>query len=132
MDQHSFRGLAPSTLINRNVTVTGRRTSVRLEQPMWDALEEICRRERKVLNQLVSEIDHGRQESSLTAAIRVTIMQYFRTAATERGHLRAGHGAMHKQTAAKATTYRRQPSVRPGVQPTAASRVSQRGGLSPV
>lgn len=63
---------------------------------MWDALEEICRRERKVLNQLVTEIDQQRQESSLTAAIRVTIMLYFKTAATERGHLRAGHGPLRK------------------------------------
>jgi len=96
MDQQRFRAPLPSTLINRNVTVMGRRTSVRLEQPMWDALEEMCRRERKVLNQLVTEIEHGRQESSLTAAIRVTIMLYFKTAATERGHLRAGHGALRK------------------------------------
>jgi len=98
MDQQTSRNLSPSTLINRNVTVMGRRTSVRLEQPMWDALEEMCRRERKVLNQLVTEIDQHRQESSLTAAIRVTIMLYFKTAATERGHLRAGHGPLRKGT----------------------------------
>ena len=74
MEQHHSRTPMESTLINRNVTVMGRRTSVRLEQPMWDALEEICRRERKVMNQLVTEIEHSRQESSLTAASRVTIM----------------------------------------------------------
>jgi predicted DNA-binding ribbon-helix-helix protein len=107
MDQSTTRGLAPSTLINRNVTVMGRRTSVRLEQPMWDALEEICRREHKVLNQLVTEIDQHRHESSLTAAIRVTIMSYFRTAATERGHLRAGHGGLRQPTSVKPYPRRR-------------------------
>jgi predicted DNA-binding ribbon-helix-helix protein len=96
MDQSQFRSQIPSTLINRNVTVTGRRTSVRLEQAMWDALEEICRRERKVMNRLITEIEQTRQESSLTAAIRVTIMLYFKTAATERGHVRAGHGSLRK------------------------------------
>jgi predicted DNA-binding ribbon-helix-helix protein len=101
MDQQRFRTQMPSTLINRNVTVMGRRTSVRLEQPMWDALEEMCRRERKVLNQVVTEIEQDRQESSLTAAIRVTIMLYFKTAATERGHLRAGHGALRRHSAPK-------------------------------
>jgi len=101
MELHASRTLAPSTLVNRNVTVLGRRTSVRLEQPMWDALEEMCRRERKVLNQLVTEIEHSRRESSLTAAIRVTIMLYFKTAATERGHLRAGHGGLRKPAVAK-------------------------------
>ena len=34
-----------STLVNRNVTIGRRRTSLRLEPAMWDALEEICRRE---------------------------------------------------------------------------------------
>ena len=81
-----------STLVNRNVTVRGKRTSVRLEPPMWDALEEICQRERKLVNQFVTEIDDERSESSLTAAIRVSIMRYYRHAATESGHARAGHG----------------------------------------
>jgi predicted DNA-binding ribbon-helix-helix protein len=96
MDQNQFRSPTSSTLINRNVTVTGRRTSVRLEQAMWDALEEICRREHKVMNRLITEIEQTRHESSLTAAIRVTIMLYFKTAATERGHVRAGHGSLRK------------------------------------
>ena len=100
MGQAATRDHTPSTLINRNVTVTGRRTSVRLEQPMWDALEEICRRERKIMNQLVTEIDQSRQESILTAAIRVTIMRYFKDAATERGHLKAGHGSLRKSAPA--------------------------------
>jgi predicted DNA-binding ribbon-helix-helix protein len=96
MDQSIIKDFVPSTLINRNVTVMGRRTSVRLEQAMWDALEEICRREQKVLNQLVTEIEHARHESSLTAAIRVTIMLYFKLAATERGHMQAGHGQISR------------------------------------
>src|ERR1700761_3749518 len=94
MEQKNVRDSGYSTLINRNVTVAGRRTSVRLEQAMWDALEEICRREGKVMNRLVTELDETRQESSLTAAIRVTIMLYFKTAATERGHGLAGHGTL--------------------------------------
>ncbi|HSR71382.1 MAG TPA: ribbon-helix-helix domain-containing protein, partial [Kiloniellales bacterium] len=35
----------PSSLVNRNVFVGKRRTSLRLEPAMWDALAEICRRE---------------------------------------------------------------------------------------
>ncbi len=96
MEQSHPKGHGSSTLINRNVTVAGRRTSVRLEQAMWDALEEMCRREGKVMNRLITEIEQNRQESSLTAAIRVTIMLYFKTAATERGHVRAGHGSLRK------------------------------------
>lgn len=31
-----------STLVSRNVVISGRRTSVRLEPEMWDGLREIC------------------------------------------------------------------------------------------
>src|SRR5260370_34681818 len=81
-----------STLVNRNVTVAGRRTSMRLEPAMWDALQQICRREDKSLNELVTEIDRQRIESSLTAAIRVYLLRYFCAAATDEGHRLAGHG----------------------------------------
>jgi predicted DNA-binding ribbon-helix-helix protein len=81
-----------STLINRNVTVAGRRTSMRLEPAMWDALQQLCRREGKAMNELVTEIDCQRSESSLTAAIRVYLLRYFCAAATDEGHRLAGHG----------------------------------------
>jgi predicted DNA-binding ribbon-helix-helix protein len=81
-----------STLVSRNVVVSGRRTSVRLEPPMWDALRAICRREGRTMHEMCTMIDQRRQESALTAAIRVFIMAYFRAAATDEGHARAGHG----------------------------------------
>jgi predicted DNA-binding ribbon-helix-helix protein len=73
----------PSTLINRNVTVAGHRTSVRLEPAMWEALHHVCDAERKSLNDVVTEIARDQVESSLTAAIRVYVMSYFRAAAME-------------------------------------------------
>lgn len=79
-------------LSNRNVTVNGRRTSMRLEQEMWEALREICRREEMTVHELCSLIDDRRGLSSLTAATRVFILMYFRAAATDEGHATAGHG----------------------------------------
>ncbi|MHA1599747.1 MAG: ribbon-helix-helix domain-containing protein [Alphaproteobacteria bacterium] len=84
-----------STLVNRNVFVGDRRTSLRLEPAMWDALAEISRREDVTLHQLCALIDERRQASSLTAAIRVFIVAYFRSAATEEGHASIGHGALY-------------------------------------
>src|SRR5579871_6407087 len=81
-----------STLVNRNVTVAGRRTSIRLEPAMWEALHQLCRREGKSLNEVATEIDRQRVASSLTAAIRVHLLAYFRAAATDEGHRLAGHG----------------------------------------
>ena len=88
-----------STLVNRNVTIGRRRTSLRLEPAMWDALEEICRREAMTQHELCAMIDERRQASSLTAAIRVFIVTYFRAAATEAGHASIGHGALYRPRA---------------------------------
>ena len=76
-----------SRLILGNVVVGGHRTSIRLERAMWQALEEIQRIEGKTLNQLVTEIDRHRPESSLTAAIRVFIVEFYREAAVRSGML---------------------------------------------
>ena len=84
-----------STLICRNVTVSGHRTSIRLEPAMWDALRELCRREELSMHTICSMIDRTRRESGLTAALRVYIVSYFRSAATEHGHSLAGHGIDH-------------------------------------
>ena len=84
-------GSRVSTLRSGNVTVAGRRTSIRLEPAMWQALREISAREGKTPHALVTEIARARAQSSLTAAIRVFLLDYFRAAATEEGHRRAGH-----------------------------------------
>ncbi|HLJ21256.1 MAG TPA: ribbon-helix-helix domain-containing protein [Stellaceae bacterium] len=80
-----------STLRSGNVTVAGRRTSIRLEPAMWQALREISAREGMTMHALVTEIERARAQSSLTAAIRVFLLDYFKAAATEEGHRRAGH-----------------------------------------
>ena len=78
--------------VMRNVTISGHRTSIRLEPEMWDAFGEICRREGRTIDELCSMVDRRRQGASLTAALRLLIMLYFRAAATEEGHAEAGHG----------------------------------------
>lgn len=83
-----------STLVSRNITVNGRRTSVRLEPEMWRALKEISTRENCSIHELCSLISFRKNKrTSLTAAIRVFLMLYFRAATTEEGHGRAGHGS---------------------------------------
>jgi predicted DNA-binding ribbon-helix-helix protein len=70
-----------------NVVVGRKRTSVRLEPVMWDALHDIARRRRLSVGALVTEIDRWRTGSGRTAAIRVYIVEFYRAAgsADERG-----------------------------------------------
>lgn len=83
-----------STLVSRNITVLGRRTSVRLEPEMWSSLREIARREQCRIHDICSLIQLRKNpNTSLTAAIRVFLMLYYRAAATDDGHRRAGHGS---------------------------------------
>ena len=82
-----------TTLVSRNITVMNRRTSVRLEPEMWTALREIAKREQCSIHDICTLICVRKNpRTSLTAAIRVFLMLYFRAASTEEGHQKAGHG----------------------------------------
>ncbi|MCK5374591.1 MAG: ribbon-helix-helix domain-containing protein [Alphaproteobacteria bacterium] len=82
-----------SSLVSRNITIFGRRTSIRLEPEMWVALNDIAGREKCSVHDVCSLV-YVRKNSltSLTAAIRVFLMLYYRAAATDTGHKEAGHG----------------------------------------
>lgn len=88
-NSESFR----SSLISKNITVRGHRTSIRLEPEMWAALKDIAIREQTNIHNICSLISLRKMDqTSLTAAIRVFLMLYYRAAATLDGHVRAGHG----------------------------------------
>ncbi|NQV47876.1 MAG: ribbon-helix-helix domain-containing protein [Rhodospirillaceae bacterium] len=80
------------SLISRNVTINGRRTSLRMEAELWEALGEICDRESQSFHDVCTQIENKREKSNRTSAVRTYIIDYFRDAATEVGHGRAGHG----------------------------------------
>lgn len=68
-----IEGLRPG-----NVTVGGTRTSVRLEPTIWDALREIAAQERMSIHALCTMVNRRRGNSSLTSAIRVFVIAYYR------------------------------------------------------
>ena len=86
-----------SRLINRNVIAGRGRTSMRFEPEIWEALQEICRREQVGMGELIRRIEQEGHSGGRTSAVRVHVLQYFREAATEEGHAQAGHGALSGQ-----------------------------------
>jgi predicted DNA-binding ribbon-helix-helix protein len=73
-----------SRLVTRNVSAGhGRRTSMRLELEFWDALHEICQRERRDLSQLVRVIEAADHSVGRTSAVRSFVVKYFHAAAPE-------------------------------------------------
>ena len=90
IESHSHK----TTLVSRNITIQRRRTSVRLEPEMWAALNDIAMREGCSIHDICSLVSMRKNAStSLTAAIRVFLMLYYRAASNEEGHRRAGHGS---------------------------------------
>lgn len=51
---------------------------MRLEPEMWECLADVALREHITLNELCSRINAKRHQSSLTSAIRVFILGYYR------------------------------------------------------
>ena len=49
-----------SPLVTRNVTVSGRRSSVRLAPDLWEALNEIAKREGRSVHQICADIEQAR------------------------------------------------------------------------
>ncbi len=82
-----------TTLLGRNVTILGRRTSIRLEPQMWDILYEVAERENTTIHEFCSLVSIRKHENaSLTSSIRVFLLLYYRAASSQEGHVKAGHG----------------------------------------
>ena len=69
-----------SHLAMRSVTINGRRTTMRLEPSMWNALQRIAADNSVTVNQLCSQIDTSRGDLSMTAAVRSYIVSYLQRA----------------------------------------------------
>lgn len=79
----------------KNISINGRRTSMKLEPYLWESLLEIARIESVSRDDLIEEVERRRiiyPSTTLTSAVRVFITQYYRQACTEEGHRYAGHG----------------------------------------
>ena len=78
--------------MNKVVFVNGRRTSMRMCRQEWSAFEEVCERENISRNELLGMIEECKNHRlGLTYSARLFIISYFRNAATENGHIEAGH-----------------------------------------
>jgi predicted DNA-binding ribbon-helix-helix protein len=67
---------------------------MRLEPEVWDALRELCLRESIELRELIRMVERDSTSGGRTSAVRVHVLEYYREAATDAGHVRAGHGTM--------------------------------------
>jgi len=65
----------------RSFTIDGHPTSLSLEQPFWDALQDIAAVEKRPVSRLISDIDASRGGSGLSSAVRVWLLAHYRARA---------------------------------------------------
>jgi predicted DNA-binding ribbon-helix-helix protein len=69
----------------RSIMIAGHRTSVSLEDAFWDVLGELAAKDGRSIAALIEEIDKrrsetGQAEASLSAAIRLHVLERLRKA----------------------------------------------------
>ena len=65
-------------VVQRSITFGGRKTSVTVEDAFWDGLKEIADTRHMTLS-VVGEIDAQRQHSNLSSAIRLFVLEFYRS-----------------------------------------------------
>jgi len=68
-----------SPVVKRSIVIAGHKTSVSLEDAFWQGLKEIAQSRRMTLSDLVSTIDSDRQHGNLSSAIRLFVLDHYRT-----------------------------------------------------
>jgi len=62
----------------RSFSIKGHRTSISVEAPFWEALQQAAAMENTTLAGLVARIDAARGDAGLSSAVRVWVLDYFR------------------------------------------------------
>ena len=70
-----------SPILKRSILIGGHKTSVSLEDAFWSGMKEISRQRDMTLSELAREIDSNRQQGNLSSAIRLFVLDYFRSRA---------------------------------------------------
>ena len=66
-----------SPVVKRSIVLSGRKTSVSLEEPFWNGMKEISGARSMTLSELVGEIDANRHHGNLSSAIRLFVLDYY-------------------------------------------------------
>jgi len=68
-----------SPVVKRSIVIAGHKTSVSLEDAFWKGLKEIAVGREVTLSDLVASIDTDRHHGNLSSAIRLFVLDHFRT-----------------------------------------------------
>jgi predicted DNA-binding ribbon-helix-helix protein len=66
-----------SAVVKRSVVVSGRKTSVTLEDAFWDAMHEIAVVKGATRADLINAINQTRSNANLSSVIRLFVLAYY-------------------------------------------------------
>jgi predicted DNA-binding ribbon-helix-helix protein len=72
-----------STIIKRSLVIDGHKTSISLEEAFWRGLKDICEERGMAISAQVKAIDSDRSIGNLSSAVRLFVLDHFRTGARE-------------------------------------------------
>ena len=73
-----------ATVVQHSIHLGGRKTSVTLEDAFWHSLKEIAHRRQMTLSELIGAIDSQRQPNNLSSAIRLFVLEFYRSQIPDR------------------------------------------------
>lgn len=73
-----------SPVVKRSIVIAGHKTSVSLEDAFWKGLKEIADARNMTLSDLVASIDSQRRHGNLSSAIRLFVLDHYRTQSTDK------------------------------------------------
>jgi predicted DNA-binding ribbon-helix-helix protein len=72
-----------SPVVKRSIVIAGHKTSVSLEDAFWKGLKEIAGTRDITLSELVALIDSERRHGNLSSAIRLFVLDHYRSQINE-------------------------------------------------
>jgi predicted DNA-binding ribbon-helix-helix protein len=74
-----------SPVVKRSIVIAGHKTSVSLEDAFWSGLKDIAGARNMTLSDLVGSIDADRRQGNLSSAIRLFVLDHYRSQLAEHG-----------------------------------------------
>jgi predicted DNA-binding ribbon-helix-helix protein len=68
-----------SSVAKRSIVIDGHKTSVSLEDAFWNDLKDIAYTQRTTPSELVAQINGVRKQRNLSSAIRLFVLEHFRS-----------------------------------------------------
>jgi predicted DNA-binding ribbon-helix-helix protein len=70
-----------SSICKRSIVISGHKTSISLEDAFWQTLRKIAAGRGVTMSCLVGEIDRSREQSNLSSALRLFVLERVRASA---------------------------------------------------